>query len=512
MSPAIPDDPQPGRPPRGELRSRKGGRGSGRPRPHSGLARPSRRAIDLSTLLLLFVACALGGGSSFAEVPSLLYVRPVALACFMLFLLGPMPAGGAVPMGPAILLGAFAALMLAQLVPLPPAIWTALPGRTVYADAAAAAGLARSWQPLSLTPDLTVNALASLIVPAAVVAGYARLDEAQRRLGVILLVALCGASALVGIGQLAGGKDNVLYLYRRTYPGFPVGLLSNRNHQAALLSLLPPALRAWTLMPAASVAWHRNRQWLALALGIVAEPVALATGSRAGIALVLLGIAAAFALFPSPRRGGDGRRAAGRQALATVAVPVLAVALIAFTYLFGRAASIERLLGTAAIGGDPRFQFAPTVLRIVRETFPAGTGFGSFDPVFRQYEPDAILISSYFNHAHNEVLELIIMAGLPGLLLLAAFLAWWGTRLVAAIRAGACAGQGGEQGNAARRARLGGIVVAFLLLASLVDYPLRSPLMAAVFALACCWMSRSGGPSPSQHSGRERIVTPRDSA
>lgn len=452
---------------------------------------PWQQTVDFYTLVLLFATCALGGGTAFADVPSLLYVRPVAVICLILFGITPASINWRMIRVPSTLLALLAVLMVVQLLPLPPSIWTAFPGRTPYMEAATAAGIAQPWRPISLTPDLTLNSLVSLVVPAAVLLGVAKLRDDQRRATILLLIILCLASAMMGVAQFAGGADSPLYLYRRTYPGFPVGLLSNRNHQASLLSLLFPALRLWTLMPAGSQLWRRNRQRLALGLAVLIVPVVLATGSRAGIALMILGIATSILLFPFPHE--ERSRMQGlRRSLLVWAVPIAGLAgLIVITYWLGRAASIERLVSLSA-GTDQRFQFMPTVLRIVRETFPIGTGFGSFDPVFRQYEPDEILISSVFNHAHNELLELTMTGGIAGLLLLVALLIWLGRRLVASIKG---------RSEESRVMRLGGLVVSFLLLASLVDYPLRPPLMAAIFALACCWLA---GQAPA---GTARIVT-----
>lgn len=462
---------------------------------------PWRQTIDFYALLLLFAACALGGGTAFADVPSLLYVRPIAVICLTLFALTPAAIDWRSIRVPMVLLALFAALMIAQLIPLPPAMWTALPGRALYAQAAVAAGMSQPWRPISLTPDLTFNSLASLVVPAAVVIGMAKLSKEQRRATLFLFIALCFASALLGIAQFAGGKDSPLYLYRRTYPGFPVGFLSNRNHQAALLASLFPALRLWTLMPSANRVWRRNRQWAALALAIFTVPVVLATGSRAGIGLMILGVAAAFLMFAAP---GDTGATSGRlRRIMLWLLPLGALAgLIIVTYWFGRAASIERLMSLSA-QTDQRVQFAPTVLQITREQFLLGTGFGSFDPVFRQYEPDAILITSVFNHAHNELLELIITAGVPGVALLLAFLTWWAVRIIATAR-------GGRGDPTVQLARFGGLLIAFLLLASLVDYTLRPPLMSAIFALGCCWLS--AGRNDGSGSDAARIVTSDDGA
>ena len=442
--------------------------------------------IPFYLLTVLLAVCALGGGSSFADVYSLLYVRPIALACLVAALLMPAAADWRAYRMPIVLFGLFALLIVLQLVPLPPSLWTALPGRAPYMEVAALAGIDQPWRPISLTPDLTLNSLVALVVPAAVLAAFVRLRPDQRSAAVLALIVLCGLSAALGVGQFAGGERSPLYWYQRTYKGFPVGFLSNRNHHAVLLALIFPALRVWTLMPTPNRAWRQRRQWLALALGVLILPVILATGSRAGMAVTLLGIIAAFALFPAPRRGRAASAgpdpADRRRRLLRLGVPLALLVLVALTYAFGRAASIDRFLSLSAVDSDQRFAYAPVVLRILADNFPVGTGFGSFDPLFRQYEPEAILKNSFYNHAHNELLELALMAGLPGLLLLGAFVLWWAARMIAALRGPVAADA------ECRIARLGGAIVAFVLLASLFDYPLRAPLMAAVFTIACCWL------------------------
>lgn len=484
------------------------------PRRHPGQSRAShsttallrrsdwRPVIDFVVLLILLAACALGGGSAFADTMSLLYVRPMAVVATVIFLLTPARFEWQMVRIPVLLLAALALLMMMQLVPLPPAAWLALPGRAPYAEAAAAAGLAQPWRPLSITPDLTMNSLAALVIPAAVLIGFAKIDEKQRRWLVTGLVILCCASAALGIAQFAGGEGSALYLYKRTYPGFPVGLLANRNHQAALLALTFPALRLWTLGPTSNQNMARRRSWLALALGVLIVPVILATGSRAGMAVALASIVATALAFPPAKSAGA---AAARYALLIrFGVPALLVSVVLVSYLLGRAVSFDRLSSISSVEADQRFQFAPVVLRIIEATFPAGTGFGSFDPVFRQYEPDSTLIAGFFNHAHNELLELTMTAGGAGLLLLAAFLLWWGACLWGALRPST------RMEPARDLVMLGAMVVAILLTASLVDYPLRSPLLLAVFALACGWLSARQSNRAEQTLQANRVAIPRE--
>lgn len=455
---------------------------SGRLRTPVSRPRPWRRgewrgAVPLLILAALLITCALGGGSAFADTFSLLYVRPVAVIALIALLLVPGGADWRAVRAPLAMLGLLAAIMALQLVPLPPALWMSLPARAPYATIATAAGLAEPWRPLSLTPDLTANSLAALVIPAAALVGFARITPEQRRWAVVGLVILCAISAGLGVAQFASGKGSSLYLYKRTHDGFPVGLLANRNHQAALLALIFPALRVWTLQPAER-AWAQRRQWLALALGGLTVPVLLATGSRAGIAIGAASVALTLLAFPVRYGSTRSRRTIW---LYRFGVPALLLVLVLLSYSLGRAVSIERF-SSLSVEADQRVQFAPVVLAITRASFPVGTGFGSFDPVFRQYEPDAFLIASYFNHAHNELLELAMTAGLPGLLLLAAFLFWWIARVLTAIRSGT------RHDPERSVALLGGMIVGILFAASLVDYPLRTPLMSAVFAIGCGWL------------------------
>jgi O-antigen ligase len=114
-----------------------------------------------------------------------------------------------------------------------------------------------------------------------------------------------------------------------------------------------------------------------------------------------------------------------------------------------------------------------------------GSGFGSFDPVFRVYEPDGLLSPNYLNHAHNDLLELAMVGGLPAMVLLVWFLVWLGTRGIAALRRS-------DGRTNTRMARLGLLMLVMMLLSSLVDYPLRTPLVAAICAVACGWLAELG--------------------
>ena len=314
-----------------------------------------RSHTDFVFLAALLVLIALGGGSAFADTLSLIYVRLAAVAALVVFAVSGRTLHWTGIRTPLALSAVLAAIMVAQLVPLPPSLWTALPGRAAYLDAAFM-GQTQPWRPLSLTPDLTINSLVALVVPISVLVGFAKLTETERRWLVIGFVILGVASMALGVAQVAGGANSALYTYKRTYEGTTVGLLANRNHQGALLAALFPALRVWTLLPSSDPRWTQRRFWLAVALGIVAVPVLLATGSRAGILLGMASLVATFVLF-GPRGKQRGVALPRLQAwLMQIGIPVGLAAIVFVTWRFGRAMSIQRLAGGApSIDDDLRF-------------------------------------------------------------------------------------------------------------------------------------------------------------
>jgi O-antigen ligase len=109
-----------------------------------------------------------------------------------------------------------------------------------------------------------------------------------------------------------------------------------------------------------------------------------------------------------------------------------------------------------------------------------GSGFGSFDPVYRGYEPFGDLAVTIMNQAHDDYLQIVMEAGLPGLLLLLVFLGWWGWTSVQLWRRT-------DDGDKAL-GRLGSVLILLMMLASIVDYPVRMPLIMVLAAQSAAWM------------------------
>lgn len=434
-------------------------------------------SLRFVTMVALLAACFLFGGASRLDVFSLIVLQAFAVICAAIFLLSTSALRWQVVAVPLLMLAALAGIMAVQLIPLPPAVWLALPGHEAFREVAALAGVEQPWRPMSLTPDLTLGSLVSLSVPAAVLIGFAALTPEQtRRLLPVILIGI-GLSAVVGLAQIAGGGRGPLYFYEVTNLGSPVGLFANRNHQAVTLALAFPMLALWASRTRGATD-TRTRPLVALAVALFFVPVILAIGSRAGLVFAVIGLAAAwhwrraFASLAPDRRSKAIAAGVGTVALAAV---------IGASLAFSRDEALQRLTGMS-VAEEVRLSYMPTVIEIVRDFLPLGTGFGSFDPIFRVYEPFELLSPQYLNHAHNDLLELVLTGGLPALALLAWFLVWAGKAGLPLLRPQASSPEG-------QFARLGLVVIIILLLSSLVDYPLRTPLLAALFAVACGWLS-----------------------
>lgn len=454
----------------------------------------------LSVFLLL--AFATGGGSRY-DIQSLVVLRPMAalLLAFALWGVERRQLRNLAP--PLLFFMAMALLILLHLVPLPWAIWSALPGRDTIAAIDAAAGLGHMWRPLALAPVGAWNAFFSLLPPFAVLVVGARLSFQERRTLVIPLLLLALATSLVALLQLSGGESSPLYLYRITNDGAAVGLFANRNHQAVFLACSFPLLAVFA-SPSAFPRWDRRiRVGIAAACGAIFVALILVTGSRAGLLTMMVGLAAAALLSRTdPRATGPMRFWRGTRAWAVAAgLLLLLAAIVVFA---GRAESIDRLLSSNGVG-EIRYRAWGPILDMALRYFPVGSGIGSFAEVYRLDEPYALLEWTTFLRAHNDPLELLVTGGAPAMLLLAVAVAAYVRQCVRWWRAG----NRKDGRSVTRGAAL--CVIGILGLASLGDYPLRTPAIACLFCVMLLWLygaddagrhdnSFDGGPSDPKTS------------
>lgn len=442
------------------------------------LAGPSAR----SRVFLVFIALTfLFGGGSRADIQSLILLRPLAslLAAYAL-LVGTREQLGAVR-APLVLLGALAALIALQLVPLPPSLWTQFPGREVYPQIYRAAGMELPWLPLAISPARAWNTLFSLVVPFAALVLFA-VQEPGRRASLITVVWTAAlASVMLGLAQLLSSGTGPLYLYHVTNNGLPVGLFANRNHQALLASIgivAAACMAARTLLNRSPSATVLSAAGASVLLFV---PFLLVVGSRAGL---LLGAAmllpAAYLIYRalSQRQGRQGRNLwrDRRFRLAAVAGAALIGATIVAALAFSRSLAFDRLIATN-FEFDYRAAVMPTLVDLTGRLFPIGSGYGGFEAAYKQVEPMRLLMPSYLNHAHNDWLEFVLEGGIAGALLLAAFLGWFVHRVFRLYTT--------SRGSFDFSGFFAVVAIGAVGAASLVDYPLRVPAIMVVFAICC---------------------------
>lgn len=385
------------------------------------------------------------------------------------------------------LVGGFAAICLLpflHIIPLPPFVWQNLPGREIQVEIDAILNTAEIWRPLTLTPDNALHSLASLLVPLAVLLLGVQFSRGDLFRLLPVLITLGALSGLFGVLQLAGNQNGPLYLYRITNEGAAVGLFANRNHAASLLACLFPMLAAFASTASATHEKQRARTVLAIALAIILLPLILATGSRSGLILAVIGICAATLLYKKPVIAGIERRRSARFAFKPIPFlgSLAVVCLVLLSIFFSRANAVDRLFKESDFEAG-RLEFWTASLQMAWKYFPFGSGAGSFVEAYQIDEPGPLLYASYLNHAHNDWLETFVTFGFPGIILILGIAACF---IISAFKLYRQSSGSRQSITMAKSASVGLVILA---LASFTDYPVRTPIMMSVAMIFALWFN-----------------------
>lgn len=421
----------------------------------------------------LFLCLLLGGSTQGVWGNALLQIGAILIiSWWMIQPNGRLPAN-ARPL--AWLLGLGVLLVLIQLLPLPPAIWTNLPGREIVADGRKILGLDPGWSSISLAPYETMTTLLYLLPPIAL---FVAVLQAEAKNGAWLALALIVATllgVLLGLLQVVSGNPaaSPWYLYRISNFGFATGFFANSNHMASLLLIAFPFVVALGAMAADGSKDVRKRYTIvaltAGTIGVVVIGIAL-NGSLAGAGL-LIPVALASLLLLTPLGPRSRPLVIGFGVIALVGFAALLLSPLG-----------ERLAMTGASASlSTRQDILAHSAEVLKAFGPIGSGLGTYPIVYPLFEaPDAVT-SIYVNHAHNDYVELAIELGVAGIALVALFLLWW---LVAVRRTLAAP-------SASLFAKAGAIGSAAILTHSAVDYPLRTSAIASAFALCLAMLLMS---------------------
>jgi O-antigen ligase len=213
------------------------------------------------------------------------------------------------------------------------------------------------------------------------------------------------------------------------------GFFANINHFSSLLFITIPFLVYFGVV--------RGRTKLALlGLGGVLLML-LAAGSRAGVAMGFLILLASLIFLLSRSR-------------ATVGVVVTLFAGISI-YGMGAWTKFESEFSNS---DALRFEFVRTTWQGIKENWLLGVGYGNFEQAYQIYEKPEQIFRYFVNHAHNEYVQLVFEGGILSALLIGFYLILLHVQL--------------WRSRADGLRKVAYLAVLFLLLHSLVDYPLRT--------------------------------------
>ncbi len=423
-------------------------------------------AIAPAYLLL----CLLLGGASAAGVIANAFLQILALVLLAGFALWRAPRGAQLvgTRGFTLLVGATIVLVLCQLVPLPAGVWTYLPGRADVAAGYRLLGMAAPALPLSLDANATIAVGLSLLPPLAMAVATIHASGRSRTATILVLILVTILSTLVGALQISGGESSPFYFYEITNPNKAVGFFANSNHLATLFLITLPGVAALAAREDGSRRRGvKGRRSMLIGVGLFVCFGLVLNRSLAGLSMLLPVLLASFMLWRHEIR----KPLKGRY----IAFGALGAALIMAAAFAGPLGG--RLMEKTLSVKDPVTRHTTNLLtfKAALDHLPFGTGLGTFVPVYAGYESQETILITSVNHAHDDYAELALEAGLPGLVLLIAWLLWYGRR-ARDVWSGQTA-----PGSLARAAS---VMIGVVIVHGLVDYPIRTAAIAAVVGLA----------------------------
>lgn len=361
---------------------------------------------------------------------------------------------------------AAAAVLVLQLVPLPVSWFAALPQRAEVLADLRQAGVSPSWLPMTLDIWGTVRALLAVMTLAAAWLLTSTLDAKARARLLRLTLILGVAMALLGFAQAAAGEHSPLRPYGYHHTVGAIGSFANRNHFADLMAMLIPLALAFAFAAQALRRQARAATWYGMAMLLfLASALSF---SRTGM-LLTAAVTVVTSVLLAWAKLGAGR--SSRYLLPGLAIVLGATGVAVYAW-----GGIAQRLALDPLN-DLRWQYLHYGADAVRAYFPWGSGAGSFRDVYAPFEPVTAMQSVHALHAHNDVLEVALEAGLPGFLLVLFLLALLFPLIWMTVR------KNGDGGRPSTIIPAAAVAVLVPLTHSFVDYPLRTLAVATVFAI-----------------------------
>lgn len=373
---------------------------------------------------------------------------------------------------PSILIfAAFLLVHILYILPLPTGIWTNLAGRDIVAEGFRLTDTPLPWMPLSLNPERSIYTLLDFLPPLAIIT-TTLLASGQRenRYALYTLLIFSALSVLLGLLQISG-ISRALYFYKYTNLGSGVGFFSNANHQATLLLMLMPLALYFAFRREnedSLGAFISSKKLLGILCSIVFFAGIALASSVAGYGLLVVTFPLALFLV------AKGSQMSLKIGLAVAVIFAIVIA-IDFLVLGQQLSSLLEKFTTES--NLSRSEIARVTWEAKNDFGVFGTGPGSFHDVYRLYEDRGTLNRNFIPQAHNDYLQTILEFGVLGWLFIGAFLLWFFSTAVTALK---------SHGRT-RRIRLLLLLSLFcVILHSVVDYPLRTIAISTIFTYFVC--------------------------
>jgi O-antigen ligase len=388
-------------------------------------------------------------------------------------------------------LGAWLSLQALHLVPMPAGLLSILSpaASSLHALAADAGGAAR-WETLSIDPQATRVAVLKTLAYSALF--FLVLALCNRRSRVLLLaqVLVYAAVALSVYGVLLhlGGVIQDWFGTRIRHVDMASATYVNRNHFAGYLEMslaLGIGLLIAGLSDRSADSWKKfirqTLDWIlspkmVLRLSLCVLVIALTTThSRMGNAAFFASLVIAGLI------GIALSRYATRNTVLLLA-SLIVIDLVVVGSWFGVEKLVKRVQETTVEQLQAREEPPEAALHLIRDYPVFGAGPGSFYLAFAPYRTEKI--TAFFEHAHNDYIQVAAENGILGLLAIGAFVV---LTLVAALRA-----QWERRDPLMRGLSFACIMgVTSILIHSWVDFNLQIPANAALFMVLCAlgWIS-----------------------
>jgi O-antigen ligase len=388
------------------------------------------------------------------------------------------------PRGFALAAGLLLAYPLLQLVRLPPSLWRTLPGHAAYATVLErfAASAADLWRPISVVPSATEYGWLALLPPLACLLGAMRLSPEHVARLLLVMAAVAGAEALLGLLQIGPSGGGILYLGNEE-PGqyAAIGTFVNRSHFAAMLAMALPTivgLLVYSMHPGRRRHGRQSRpptseaiarRGLLFAAAVMIMVCLLFTRSRAGIAAGVVGLVCSAIVLVRARAASVGN---SRTRVAALVV----AGLVAISALLALAIGIAPILrglepGHVESSADFRAAIYVATLHAAAEFMPFGSGLSTYADVFPRFQVGA----GFIDYAHSDYLQALMELGVVAPVVVALLLYAYAARMGELLR-----DRSGRSFTLLQLAAGAGMLP--MVLHSMFDFALHMPANAMWFA------------------------------